>query len=395
MDPMTESRPRIALLTTGLGKGGAETQLVRLARHLRRRGWSVLVISILEPASFVDLLEGDGIPVERLGMDRARPDPIALLRLVRILKRDRPDVLLSFMYHANVLGRLAGRAAGVPAIVASIRNERFGGAWRERLERWTEPLSDSTITNSQLAARSLVERGVVRRERLRVIPNGIPTASFDRPPDHSPAVARESLGVPEGAFLWLAVGHLEEQKDYPTLLEAIRTLSEGDANPHLWIAGEGSRRGDLAGLADSLGIASRVKLLGIRHDVPDLLHAADAYVMSSAWEGMPNAVMEAHAASRAVVATRVGGIPELVEDEVSGFLVPPRDPPALSAAMLRMMKMAEEERASMGAAGRSLVEENFDVEKVMRTWEEHLTSLISRRPPDQARLRASGSGATA
>lgn len=385
--------PRVVLLTTGLGKGGAETQLVRLSLYLIGRGWRVRVISLLRAGEFANELRDAGAEVTSLGGERTRPDPLMVFRLVRLLARDRPDILVTFMYHANVIGRIAGRLARVPAIVGSIRNEKFGGWLRDRMERWTEWLSDATTTNSALAASSLLERGVVARKRLWVIPNGIPTENFAARLHQDREALRRSLGVATDQFLWLAVGSLEDQKDYPTLFEAFGSVSRGIPTSRLRVAGEGSRREPLEALRRSLNLEERVRLIGSRADIPALLQAADGYVLSSAWEGMPNAVMEALAAARPVVATRVGGVAELVEDGVSGLLVPPRDPEALAEAMTRMMQLEPGEREAMGRAGRHHIAREYGVERVMETWEAFLRSLLpagrSLRPKDEIRARRS------
>lgn len=365
----------IIFLTTGLAYGGAETQLVRLATRLKARGWEVKVVSMLPPQAYVEELEGARIPVETLGMRRGVPDPRALLRLVRILRREQPQVLTSFMYHANVLGRLAGRLAEVPVVVSSIRNENFGGPWRDKVMRLTDSMADVTTINSCLAAEAVVRRGVVPPGRLRVIPNGLEVERY-RKNSEARRQARQQLGLEDSDFLWLAVGRLEIQKDYPTLLRAFVRVSSVSPLAQLRIAGQGPLREDLQVLVSNLGIAERVRFLGVRADIPDLLSAADAFVLSSAWEGLPNVVMEALAAGKPVVATRVGGVPELVEEGKSGFLVPPKDPEALARAMLRLMDLSLEERLRMGERGRRHIEENYSLERVVDQWEALYKELL-------------------
>lgn len=373
-----ERRKTLIFLTTGLGYGGADTQLVRVATRLRARGWRVQVVSMIPPQAHVEELEAAGIQWFSLDMRRGVPDPRGLVRLVGLLRRERPSILTSFMYHANLLGRIAGRLSGVPVIVSSIRNENFGGPMRDRIMRLTDRLADVTTINSYLAGQAVVQRGVVPGRKLRVIPNGIDIARFIWTPDIRMAV-RRALGVDERDFLWLAVGRLREQKDYPTLLAAFARVSQQRPDAILYVAGQGPLLQTLERLMSSLGLKERVRFLGLRTDIPRLLAAADGFVLASAWEGLPNVVMEAMAAAKPVVATRVGGVPELVEDGISGFLVPPKDDEALARTMLRLMSLPPEVRSTMGEKGRTHVERLYSVDRVVDQWEELFLELLERK----------------
>ncbi len=370
---MTIKRRGIVLLVTGLMYGGAETQLVRLAVELRARGWTVHVVSMRPPRAFVPELRAAGVGVTSLEMTPGVPDPRALYKLVTLLQTLRPALLCSFLFHANLLGRSAGRLAGVPVVVSSVRNESFGGAWRDRAMRLTDALADVTTTNSERVARQLVARGVVSARRLRVIPNGVllPT------PGESREAVRRALSVGPDVFLWLAAGRLQPQKDYPTLLAAFGELSGLPVK--LVIAGEGAERGALEARAQRLGLEKRVTFLGFREDVPDLLKAADALVLSSSWEGLPNVMMEALAAAKPVVATEVGGAAELLGGGRGGFLVPPRNPSALADAVKRLVRLPESARKRMGEAGRAHIEATYALGRVVDLWEELYTELLARK----------------
>lgn len=366
------------LLSTGLAYGGAETQLVNLATRLKKRGWDVRVVSMLPPQAFTEELAAAGIPFATLNMRRGVPDPRALFKLIKILRQWRPVILTSFMFHANLLGRIAGRIAGIPVIISSIRNENFGGPLRDKILRYTDWMGDISTTNSKLAANSLIKRGVVPTGRMKVIPNGLVLDKFYIDLKEKIEV-RQQLGISDSEFLWLAVGRLEEQKDYPTLLDAFRLLILKNSKAQLRIAGKGPLLDVIKQKAVDLGISERVVFLGLRRDIPALLNAADGFVLSSAWEGLPNVIMEAMAAWKPVVATNVGGVPELVEDGVSGYIVPPRDPEALAAAMLKMMSLSEDERKAMGQAGRAHIEANYSLDRVVDQWERLYRDLLRKK----------------
>ena len=358
---------RIVLVTNGLVRAGTETQIVRLAAWLRAHGDEVGILSILPTAAFADELAALGVPIAHVRLHPRMRSLTALAGGWRVLRVWRPDALISFGFQANVLGRVAGALAGVPVRVSSLRNERFGGRGRELVNRATSFLAASTTTNSERAAQGFVARGVVPARRLVVIPN-----SLDLPAIAAGATARASvrreLEVGDDDFLWLAMGRLHPQKDYPSLLAAFAEVVAASPSARLRIAGEGRLLGELTALVDDLGLGGHVRFLGLRDDAPRLLAAADAVVLASAWEGLPNVLMEAMAAGRPCVATRVGGVPELVEDGRTGTLVPPGNPEALARAMTGIMALAPEERAAMGERGRAAVGDRFSPDRVGEQW---------------------------
>ncbi len=372
---------RVVLVINGLTVGGAETQLVHLAHALRDRGHAVWVLAILRSFAFATELAALGVPVHVIDPPPPR-GLMALARTVRALRRWQPDVVVSFLYQANVLARLASALAGVPVAVSSIRNERFGGRRRELLLRLTDPLATVTTTNSALAASALLRRRVVAPGRLRVIPNGVDPSAFTCPSGPRERL-RAALGETEGRFVWLAAGRLEPQKDYATLLHAVARGAADGSTAALWIAGQGRERAALEALAAELGLGDRVRLLGLRHDVPGLLAAADALVLSSAWEGLPNVVLQAMAARRPVVATAVGGIPELVREGVTGLLAPPRRPVVLAAAMRTVEHLPEADRRTMGEHAHGFVANRFALPTVQAEWMELLDELLTDGPTRQ------------
>jgi glycosyltransferase involved in cell wall biosynthesis len=374
------AKVKVCFLITSLDYGGAETQLTRIAVRLKQHGWQVTVVSLLPPEAYVGLLEDAGVTVRTLDMRRGALQPAAAGRLLALLRRERPDILTSFMYHANLLGRLTARLAGVPVVISSIRNENFGGPRRDRLMRLTDRLADTTTINSRLAGEAIVRRRVVPAAKLRIVPNGLDVTRYqDSPADR--AEAREGLGIAPGAFLWLAVGRLEEQKDYPTLLAALRLLAGSRPDLRVVVAGHGTLQEALETQVRQLGLGNCIRFLGVRNDVPALLAAADALVLCSAWEGLPNIIMEAMAAARPVVATATGGVPELVEEAATGFLVPARSPSALAGAMEALMALPPDARSAMGQTARERIEAQFSLEQVTGEWHGLFTELLQEKRP--------------
>lgn len=375
---MEAAARRITLLTTGLDYGGAERQVYLIARGLRARGWDVDVVSMLPPRAFVEDLQGAGIPVLALDMRRRVPSLGALVRLARHLRRRKPRVLHCHMVHANLMGRVARLLAPVPVLISTAHSVFEGPRWREWAYRFTDRLGDLTTNVTRAGVERYIAVGAAPPHRIAWVPNGIDLdAAAPNPAGGAAPRRRENV---QGRFLWLAVGNLREPKDYPNLFAAFARLADHPAGPLLWIAGAGELHRPLEELAVRLGIGDRVRLLGLRLDIPDLLAAADAYVMSSSWEGLPLALLEAAAAGLPVVSTAVGGVPEAVP-EGGGILVPPGDADALAAAMRAVMGMHAEERAAMGARGREAVRSRFGLGEVLDRWEEVYAAVAAALKP--------------
>ena len=253
---------RVLLLSTSLGMGGADRQIIYLAKALIADGYEVRVVSMTPLGEMGGEAVRGGLPVMSLEMQRGRADWQSFQRFVALLRSWKPHVLTSFMYHANLLGRVAGRAARVPVIVTSIRSERNGSALRDWLMRLTNWMDDGRTTNSEQVGSSLRKRGLFPSNNSRVIPNGVDTAALSAPAEARQGIRSEGCGLQGDEFLWVAIGRLLPQKDYPTLLQAFRTPAEGGSR--LAIAGRGPLLESLQQQAGELGIAARVLFLGVR-----------------------------------------------------------------------------------------------------------------------------------
>ncbi len=368
----------IAILTTGLAYGGAETQLVNLAISLKKRGWEVRVVSMLLPQAFTEELKEAGIPILTLNMRRGVADPRAVFRLVKILRKWRPDIVHSHMVHANLLARVARIFYKIPVLISTAHSIDEGGRWREVAYRLTDPLADLTTNVSRAAVERYISVGVAPKNKIRFMPNGIDTAKF-KPNKAAGQRLRNELGVDNYFFVWLAVGRFEEAKDYPNMLRTFSMIVSKKSDVVLLLVGQGSLMEEVKKLASELKLEDKVRFLGVRRDVPDLMNAADAYVMSSAWEGMPMVLLEAGACGLPVVATDVGGNSEVVLNGKTGFIVPPRNPEALAQAMEKTMALPKEKRLEMGEAGRAYIEANYSLEHVVDQWEGLYMELLQRK----------------
>lgn len=355
---------RLLFVITSLDYGGAEAQVVELTARFRERGWHVATVSLIEPRAYESELTAVGAELHSLGMPRGVPDPRGVARLAAIYARFRPDVVHAHMVHANVVARLARLLTPVPCLVSTVHNVVEGGRWMTHAYRLTDGLSEFTSNVSREGVDRYVRLGAVPAAKCAYVPNGINLRRFRRDPAARAAV-RASLGVDKG-FVWLAVGRFTEQKDFPNLFSAI--ASRG-VRSRLWMVGDGELRAELEALAVRLGIADDVTFLGRRSDVADLMSAADGYVLSSAWEGLPMVLLEAAATGLPAVATAVGGVPQIVRPD-TGRLVPAGDPAALAAAMSEVEELSPERLREMGELGRAAVMTTFDVDAVVTRWED-------------------------
>jgi glycosyltransferase involved in cell wall biosynthesis len=266
-------------------------------------------------------------------------DLVALCALIRLVRRERPAVVHTHTSKAGVLGRLAAWLAGTPVVVHTPHGHVFYGHFGP-LTSWTFRQVERVLARftTWLIALTEAERdehlafGIGHADRFAVVPSGI---DLDRFRQSAGAVGRRPAGFncPPDAIVAGSVGWLTPVKGHRVLIQALARLKPAHARLYVVIAGSGSLHGELMALANRLGVRESVRLLGERRDIPDCLAAMDLYVQPSLNEGMGRALIEAMAAGRPVIASRVGGIPAIVTDRRTGVLVPPADPEALASAI--------------------------------------------------------------
>jgi len=292
--------------------------------------------------------------------------------LVSLLRREQIDVLHSHLFGSNVWGGVLGRAAGVPVIVAHDHTWSFEG---EPIRRFVDReviarLADVVLAVSREDRRRMIEIEGLDPRVVRFLPNGI--AAAPPAPVHD---VRAELGIPPKAPVVVAVTVLRPQKALGVLIDAAALLGPKVPGLRVLIAGRGTERQALERYVNERGLEHVVSFIGLRRDVPDLLAAADVAVSSSDYEGSPISIIEYLAAGKAVVATRVGGVPDIVEDGVHGLLVERRDPVALANALERLLRDPAL-RAEMGARGRERQQREFTIEAMVGRVEELYEELF-------------------
>jgi glycosyltransferase involved in cell wall biosynthesis len=379
-----DPRPRVVTLIDRLGtRGGAERLALQLASRLDPSEFdSTLCVSRWSPAEAADPssklalaeLEERGTRFLPLGRTR-KVDVWVWGTLAAHLRRERVDVLHAHKFGSNVWGTLIGRAARVPVVIAHEHTWSFEGRPerkfldRELIARGT----DAFIAVSQEDRRKMIEIERIDPDDVRFVPNGIP-----KPPPPSGHDVRAELGIAPGDPIVTTVGFLRPQKAFHVLVEAIALLRERHPGVRALIAGEGPERERLEQLVAQLGVGENVRLLGRRLDVPDLLAVSDVCVCCSDFEGSPLSVMEYMAAGRPVVATAVGGLPDLIDDGVHGRLVAPGDPRALAGAIGALLDDPQTAHA-MGARGAERQAREFDLDAMVQRFSALYRELLAAR----------------
>jgi len=367
----------IVFLTTGFDYAGAEAQVVELAAGFKKRGWKPRIISMTKPTAYMDELGKLGIDLLSLEMEKGVPDLRGIWKLKRLLNAFKPDIVHSHMVHANLLARITRIITEIPVLISTAHNINEGGHIRMLLYRWTDFLCDYMTNVSQEAVNRYARIKASPRDKIEFIPNGINLKRFNKMENSERNAIRRELKV-ENDFTWLTVGRMVKAKDYTSMITAwSQVLNHCDGQ--LLIVGEGPDKPLIESLAHSLGVDRHIQFLGIRTDIPQLMNAADAYLMSSLWEGMPIVLLEAAASELPIVATDIGGNREVVIDRTSGLLARPAEPADLAERMSAMMALSPEERDQMGQSGRRYVLDKYDIETVMDRWESVYHKLLNRR----------------
>lgn len=272
------------------------------------------------------------------------------------------------MVHANILGRLCRIFVRFPVLISTAHNISEGGKIRELAYRVTDFLTDLTTNVSQAATETYRKKKLASPNKIKFIPNGISLSKTIQISNKAKQEYKDEFSIYDETFVWLAVGRLSIQKDYPNLIEAAKIIDKQHKNFKVIIAGEGELRENLYELADKIGISGKVVFAGLRSDINKLMQFCDAYVISSAWEGLPIVLLEAVCAKLPIVATDVGGNREIVKDSINGRLVPPHNSVLLAKAMIEIMNFSEEKIKEYGEAGINKVINKYSIEKIVGQW---------------------------
>ncbi len=358
-------------------RAGAEQVVLSLVSGLDRNRFRPIVCCLTERGELADRVEEQGVPVIPLHK-HPRFDLPVIPRLASVLRRHRVDIVHSHVWPANVWGRVVGAAMGTSALLVTEHNvDLWKGRLHFFLDRALARVTDRILCVSRAVERFYHETAGIDGRTLSYVPNGIDPAPFDRPVDV--AAKRRELGLDPGRPVVAVVARLLPQKHHSGFLRAMKLLKERSVEASGLIVGDGRLREELETETRELGLSDRVRFVGERGDVPEVLLASDVVALSSIHEGMPLAILEGMAAGRPAVVTDVGGCREVVEDGVTGFVVPPREPTALAMSIEKLVRSPELARA-MGGAGRVRVRREFSLDRMVRRNQEIYDEVLDGPP---------------
>lgn len=357
--------------------GGAETLLLAALKAADRRCVSPLVCSLSEKGPIGEEMERAGIEVVSLArMQHKRFDVGIILRLCRLMRQREADIVHTHLYHAGRYGRIAATLAGVPCVVASFHNVyRIRRVKQHVFNRILSKVTHRVIAVSEAVKDHLVRYDHIAPDHITVLPNAIDLRLFGA---HDRIEVRRRLDIPPDAYLVGTVGRLEPQKGHVVLLQAMQELAAACPEARLLLVGGGSQEWPLRQVAKDLGLADRITFAGERRDVPALLVAMDLFVLPSLWEGLPLVLLEAMASGLPAVATRVGGVPEVVSDGSTGILIDPERPDQLAAAIMRC-RNDRNGAARMAEAARRWVEAHASIQAYARRLEALYLEIFQSR----------------
>lgn len=377
---------KILHVITGLATGGAEKQLLHLAIELKRKGFDQTIVSLIDLGATGQLMRDAGLDVRALRMAIGPSVFIAFARLVAIIKSVRPDILQTWLYHADVVGLLAARITGVPRLAWNLRCSNMDlGHYRyttRAVLRSLIPLStypDLVICNSE-AGRHWHETLGYRPKRWAHIPNGIDEREFSSDAAKR-ATFRRVIGVADDLPLFGMVARVDPMKDHDNFLAAIEIVARADPHAHFVFVGSGTDNKRWRRRAQST-LPGRIHCLGPWTDISTVMNGLDALVLPSAFgEGFSNVIGEAMSCGKLCIATDVGDAGLLVGE--TGWIVPPRDPESLASAMLAFLVTPQAEKEARSRAATLHVRRNFSIERMADRYDRLYREIIAL-PPSRA-----------
>lgn len=370
---MSEAPKRILIVTTELGMGGAERCVANVACRLDPARYEVHVVALAPPPeppkdALVRQLEAAEIPLNFLGCRTKWQLLSAIDRLKRIIRKTKPDVVWSFLFHANIVAAMATRAVDIHRLQSLRVIEQ--GSWRRRFQSWAAQRADRVLCVSEGVRQFAAETLRVPESKLLVIPNGIDIDAI-QPTTYTEPVDRKHRII--------AVGRLDEQKGFDWLLFRLAKLLREKPDWELVIVGDGQQLPELLMQVESEGLNESVRLVGWQDDLPSWFRESEIYALSSRWEGMPNALIEAMAHGLPVIATDVEGVGELLSGDLTQQRVTHEEMPEAEALLRRMMEDAAL-RQQLGQANRQQVEAHFSLHQMIQSYETMLDDVLSTSP---------------
>jgi len=372
---------RLMHVVNGFGIGGAELKLLELVRLIHERYSNRIVQTICSVGQGGVLHEA----FEQIGVSafvfskRFAFDFRQVQRVASLMRQEKTQIVQTTLFYADVIGTMAGILARVPIRISwetvSHENNVFHHPIQRRIGyRWAAKKMDRIVSVSSDVRRSLIQWRRIPAQKIDLIPYGVDLKKYKQNrPDCLKALNLERNWPVIGT-----VGRLESYKGHPLLIQAIRRIAYDFPDMACIFVGDGPDRERLLSLAEKAGVGDRIRFLGFRKDIPELLGVMDLFVLCSYTEGLPNALLEAMAASLPIIASAVGGIPEVIQGGVTGLLVPPGDVEALSRALALLLRNPER-MERMGRQARKFIQEHYSLETQLNGFIRLYDTLLSEK----------------
>ncbi len=385
--PLNPQLRSILFVSTSTDIGGAEKVLYELATHARQRGIRVAVCSLKPKGPYSEALETMEIPVQSLNMSEAvgwkgaLSFLLCLPGLARIIKKNKPQIVVSLLFRANLLSRLASKLCRVPANISSIHIIENDRPYYYLLDRWTAFMVTQYVAVSEKVKEATCRRSAIRPTRIKVIYNGVELKQEAQdPPDHcgdsEHSIIAARLGIFPGDQICGTVARLRPQKGIDYLLKAVPLLKSRFLGLKLLIVGDGPERATLELQAQKLDIQDRVIFAGLAASPFPYLRLMQVFVLPSLYEGLPMAILEAMAMGIPVVATNVGGVGEILEDQSTGLLVPPKNSEAIATAISLLLAQPSK-AAQVAEAAKQTVRTRFNRAIMLREYDQVYDDLFA------------------
>lgn len=372
---------KVLFLITGLGTGGAEMMLYKLLSNINRQQFDVLVVSLTNINDIEKKIEDLGIRVTLLGMNRGVPNPIYLYKLIKILKKEEPHILQTWMYHANLIGLICGKIANVPRIVWGIHHSNLDKKENKRSTLLTVKICSilSRFTYNIVCCSNVslrVHKSIgYDASKMIVIPNGFNIESYSPDPDARKEVRKELTVSPETPVVGL-IGRWHPLKDHFNFVQAAKLIVEKHPDVQFLLCGKNvtQENKQLYSWIEERNLLKNFHLLGKRNDIPRIMSALDVLALSSSGEAFPNVVGEAMACEVPCVVTDVGDTADIVGD--TGRVVPKKNPHALAESISEILSLSVIERKVLGERARKRIKTMFEINKIVNKYEDLYLKLI-------------------
>ena len=370
---------KVLHLITSLEVGGAQRGLLLGLPKFNSDRYEHIICSIMNRVQMKNQFQEAGIEVRSLGLKK-KTDIEVVLRLRSLIRELRPDILHTYLLHSNVIGRIVGRLLGVPIIISSERTIGQANSLGRFATKLTNPLTDVVEVNSHTGSKFINKELGVPLDKIEVVLSGLEVKDYSLSTKRF--AIRSSLGITDRQHLVLYVGRLRRVKGLDQGLCSFAMALNDQPTAHLAIVGEGEQLKSLEALVTNLNISDNVTFLGIRDDLPDIFSACDSVLMPSRNEGLPRVAIEAMAARKPVVATKVGGTPEVVIHGETGILVEPSDIERMGLLLSTLIgNVALQHR--LGSAGQKRVIQRYSIENYVSRLDSLYYKLFAGSNPDQ------------